>query len=187
MLIKKTWAIVGPSQPLELITSEDLRTLKFVQLLMSKSVGLTLKESVGLRTRPGQESDLHHKVNLVYKIITDEVNHINGLCLQKQKEWLQVELLDSVKEFVDIVGLSDELVDTTYASERKNLLRFQEYCDHHKSFVFQTLYNIDYTQDYDQIKKIIVDTLKSSENDSKFVFVDLSNELLKKIKNDQRF
>lgn len=182
MLIKKTWALVAPNSPTELLVSDDLKIIKFVQLIMSKSVILGIKESVGLVTR--SETNILQKVKLVHKLITAESANIDALCLSKQQEWYQAELLDSVNEFFEIVGLADEFVNTSHQLERSNLLRFEGYCKQHRTFVFQLLYNLDYRLDYDQLKQTIIDELTASANDDKRVFFDLSNQLLRSVKHD---
>jgi len=184
MLIKKTWAIVSLPQRTEVLSSDNLRILKFVQLAMSKTVTVAVKESTGIVPRPGTESELCKKIKLVHKIITSELGNIEALHLRMQSEWLQVELLDSVKEFVDIIGLTDDLVNATYELERKELLRFHEYCNQHKSFVFRTLHNIDYSQEYAEIKSQLISAFKEIEHDSKFVSSELSIKLTQQIKND---
>jgi hypothetical protein len=182
MLIKKTWALVAPNSPTELLVSDDLKIIKFVQLMMSKSITLSIKESVGLPTRI--ETDLLKKVKLVHKLITAESVNIEALCLSKQQEWYQAELLDSVNDFFNIVGLADEFVNAAYLIERKNLLRFCDYCENHRTFVFQLLYDLNYSNEYLHIKETIDSALRTLDNDSKRVFHDLNIELLKSLKHE---
>jgi HJR/Mrr/RecB family endonuclease len=185
MLIKKTWALVtSPSQPLEIVTSDSLRILKFVQLAMAKSVQITLKESIGLTNSAIKESELGKKVSLVHSIIVAELANIESLCAKKQTEWLQVELLDSANEFINTVGLSNDLINETYQLERQTLLRFLESCKQHKTMVFNILHNIDYSCDFSLIKSHVISELKIPSTDTGYVFSDLNSALIKILRHD---
>lgn len=184
MLIEKNWAIVRPTDKNELLISNDLRALKFVQLLMAKSVILSIKESAGVETSDSRHRDIQQKIKLVYALVTGEFNSIKTLSAEKQQEWFQVAMLDTVNEFINIVGIADEFTQTSYNSERSNLLVFQDTCKEHTQFLFQVLHNVDYQQDYALIKENLIREFKAVKRDTRFVFTDLNNALLRSLKND---
>jgi hypothetical protein len=184
MLINKQWALTRPTDKSELLISDNLRLLKFVQLVMSKSIILSVKESTGVETTDTQLLDTQNKVKLTYKLIESELSNIDLLCLQKQQEWFQVELLDAVNEYLNIVEIQDEFVNAAYKSERDTLLIFQTTCSQHKTFIFKLLSSIDYVGGYDDIKRHLELAIKESiVGDTRFVFADLNKSILKVLKN----
>jgi hypothetical protein len=184
MLINKQWALTRPTDKSELLISNNLRLLKFVQLVMSKSIILSVKESTGVETTDTQLLDTQNKVKLTYKLIESELSNIDLLCLQKQQEWFQVELLDAVNEYLNIVEIQDEFVNAAYKSERDTLLIFQTTCSQHKTFIFKLLSSIDYVGGYDDIKRHLELAIKQSiVGDTRFVFADLNKSILKVLKN----
>ena len=184
MLIDKQWALTRPTDKSELLISNNLRLLKFVQLVMSRSIILSVKESAGVETVDPQLLDTQNKIKLTYKLIESELSNIDLLCLQKQQEWFQVELLDAVNEYLNIVEIQDEFVTTAYKSERDTLLIFQTTCSQHKTFIFKLLSSIDYVSDYEDIKQHLELAIKESiVRDTRFVFADLNKSMLKVLKN----
>jgi hypothetical protein len=151
---------------------------------MSRSIILSVKESAGVETADPQLLDTQNKVKLTYKLIESELSNIDLLCLQKQQEWFQVELLDAVNEYLSIVEIQDEFVTAAYKSERDTLLIFQTTCSQHKTFIFKLLSSIDYVSDYEDIKQHLELAIKESiVRDTRFVFADLNKSMLKVLKN----
>jgi hypothetical protein len=151
---------------------------------MSKSIILSVKESTGVETNHTQLLDIQNKVKLIYKLIESELSNIDSLCLQKQQEWFQVELLDAVNEYLNIVEIQDEFVTAAYQSERDTLLVFQTACVQHKTFIFKLLSSIDYVATYEHIKQQLELAIKESiVRDPRFVFADLNKSILKVLKN----
>ena len=184
MLINKQWALTRPTDKSELLISNDLRLLKFVQLVMSKSIILSVKESTGVETTNTQLLDVQNKVKLIHKLMESELSNIDSLCLQKQQEWFQVELLDAVNEYLNIVEIQDEFVTAAYKSERDTLLVFQTTCNQHKTFIFKLLSSIDYVATYEDIKQQLELAIKESiVRDTRFVFADLNKFILRVLKN----
>ena len=173
------WAITLPPSKDAIISSADYRTLKFVQLLVSKMINISVTE---LKKSPKLIlSDQEQIINLVYQIVNIELTGIDTYKTIRQDLYYVHHIsVDVTKEFLTIVGGVDTVVELAQQSEINNLTQYIEHCDNHKSFVFNLLYNTDYNKSAVEIYKLFLNELTKYPPDTSYVSYNL-NKLLSNI------
>jgi hypothetical protein len=146
--IKTTWHLYHADSKNVIVVCDDLRLAKFVQLLTSKMI------PVHILPGPGHSrsdlTDTEQKIKLVYNIVHVELTAIEHY-LGNEKLNHQIEILKINKEFLDVVGSKDILIESAFNSELESLMYPQTICNQHKSFVFNLLYSTDYSKSAEDI------------------------------------
>ncbi len=172
--------VLATSKNTILLTSDNLRVLKFVQLLTSKYLTLFVaKTNFAPNVKP---SDLAEKVKFVYDIIFAELGNIEKLCAQRERDNFHIELIKTTKEFLDIVDATDDIIEKSYEAEIDNLLNYKNYCTQHKKFLFRILFDADYSTSTKELKDQLFVQLENYKHDSRYVSVDLNGLLFNKFK-----
>lgn len=179
MMKSNQWAITIPPDKDTIISSTDYRTLKFVQLLVSKMINISIVE---LKKSPKLIlSDKEQIINLIYQIVDVELTGIDSYTTIRQDLYYVHHMSVNVtKEFLTIIGGVDTVVELAHQSEINNLTQYIEHCNNHKSFIFNLLYNADYNKSAVEIYKWFLNELTKYPPDTSYVSNNL-NKLLSKI------
>lgn len=179
MTNQRQWAITIPPSKETVISSTDYRILKFVQLLVSKIINISIAEL----KKPAKSTltDNEQIIDLVYQIVKIELNGIDTYKDVRQDQYYEHQVsLDVIKEFLISVSGDDLIINLAHHSEVKKLNQYIEDCNNHKSFVFNLLYNADYTKSAKEIYTWFLEELSTYSPDASYVSQNL-NKLLNKI------
>jgi hypothetical protein len=172
--------VITTSKNSVLLTSDNLKIIKFVQLLTSRYLTLFVgKANFVPKVRPSELSD---KIKFVYDVVSAELDNIEKLSAQREQDNFHIKLIETTKEFLDIIDATDAVIEGAYNSEIDNLKIYKTYCANHKKFLFQKLFNADYLKSTVEIKEWVFNELNNYPHDSRYVSLDLNNLLINKFK-----
>jgi hypothetical protein len=173
----RKWGIRAQGSNKILLASANLQALKFTQLLVSRYWSLEV-EPLEKTYRPA-DTDLEKKLQWVYSIVEQELDHVNTYIEKKKITNIHAEFLTITKEFLDIVGCTDPIIEEFYQIELDYFNSYIQSCEQHKSFVFNQLLTADYSKSVEEINQWLFTQLNQYPIDYTTVAYHLNAELLK--------
>jgi hypothetical protein len=173
----RKWGIRAQGSNKILLASSNLQVLKFTQLLVSRYWSLEV-ESLEKIYRPA-DTDLEKKLQWVYSIVDQELEHVNTYIEKKKVTNIQADYLTITKEFLDIVGCTDPTIEDFYKTELDYFNSYIQSCNQHKTFVFNKLLTADYSKTVEEINQWFFSELEQYPIDYTTVAYHLNAELLK--------
>lgn len=154
--MNKTWALFWIPTNDIVYVCDDLKRIKFIQLLVSRYLPIALG-STAQHTKP-QLSEVYAKLAFVNDILELEDTQIDEIYRIREAPHL-VQQLQISKEFYNIVYPGDTAVTSTADQEIQRLELYKESCEIHKNFLIKNLYNVDYSAPLADIKKQLAELI----------------------------
>ena len=173
----RKWGLSAQASNKILLASPNLEALKFTQLLISRYFLFEVRPLD--RTHRPMGTDIEKKLQWILNIVESELFTIKTLLEKKEIVNFQADLLTITKDFLDIVGCKDLIVEEAYKLELDSLTAHIPSCQAHKSFVFSKLLNADYTKSVEEISDWFFNELYRYPIDYTITSQHLNHELLK--------
>ena len=173
----RKWGLSAQASNKILLASPNLEALKFTQLLISRYFLFEVRPLD--RTYRPMGTDIEKKLQWILNIVESELFTIKTLLEKKEIVNFQADLLTITKDFLDIVGCKDLIVEEAYKLELDSLTAHIPSCQAHKSFVFGKLLNADYTKSVEEISDWFFNELYRYPIDYTITSQHLNHELLK--------
>jgi hypothetical protein len=130
----RKWGLSAQASNKILLASPNLEALKFTQLLISRYFLFEVRPLD--RTYRPMGTDIEKKLQWILNIVEAELLSIKILIEKKELTNFQADLLTITKDFLDIVGCNDLIIEESYNLELDALTAHVPSCQAHKSFVF---------------------------------------------------
>lgn len=173
----RKWGLSAQASNKILLASTNLQVLKFTQLLISRYHLLEVRPLE--RTYRPMGTDLEKKLQWIYNIVETELDVIKTFIEKKQLTNIHSDLLTLTKEFFDIVGCNDPVIESSYQLELASLTAHIQCCKQHKTFVFNALLSADYSQPIEVVSEWFFTKLEEYPIDYTTTAYHLTAELLK--------
>lgn len=173
----RKWGLSAQASNKILLASSNLEALKFTQLLISRYFLFEVRP-LDRAYRP-LGTDIERKLQWILNIVEAELLSIKILLEKKELTNFQADLLTITKDFLDIVGCKDLIVEETYTLELDSLTAHIPSCQAHKSFVFNKLLSADYTKPVEEISDWFFSELDQYPIDYSTTAYHLTAELVK--------
>lgn len=180
----KLWAIVTPSKQL-VFTSNEYHQLKLVQLLVSKSVFLDVVEWGHSKptTIDNDNLEWHKKIKYVWDVLQTEQLHSEKVIESRSKTQIKAMLL-AVQDFNSLIYPNNPQFSNMINLELEEIDRYKNALKIYKSFVFRTLYDVDFRLSVGQINSKVKRGLESPPTDDYLVCHELNDMMLNALNQD---
>jgi hypothetical protein len=159
-----TWALITESSRLLVLESDDFSLLKNIQLTVSKTFLLSLVQP-GTRTFNSANPELVETMLFVKSVLTAQTAcyqqlHTEYADIAKQ----ELLVIDIRKRFLGHILDQDAFVMASIESEIADINAYKTAIAGHDKFVCKTLYNLNYNQPVNDIKKQFIETISNPNN-----------------------
>jgi len=173
----RKWGLSAQASNKILLASTNLEVLKFTQLLISRYFLFEVRP-LDRAYRPSG-TDIEKKLQWIFNIVETEMLTIKTVVDKKELTNIHADLLTITKNFLDIVGCTDNTIEELYRLEIESLNAHIQSCQAHKSFIFNKLLIADYTKSAEEISDWFFTELDKYPIDYTNTAYQLNTELLK--------
>lgn len=170
------WALTTPSKKL-VFTDSDYHKLKLIQMMVAKSFMLDIVVWQDKDIIQEPELDQHNKVKFIKYVLDAEDAGFNSLVATRNNDGLKATLL-AIKDFNSMVYADDPELTRFVELELAELDNWKTAPQMHRSFIFRTLYNLDFSQNLDELKSLFREDIKRPPHDDYYVYEELNRNLV---------
>jgi hypothetical protein len=177
-----TWALVTESSQVRVLMSDDFELLKNIQLIVSRSVLLTVVDSNLKKLSNNSASpELVENINFVKDVLVAQREFYAQIDRDyfsaTAQELLALELRE---KFFNKILPNDQFFAESIRSEVNNITSYKRSIELHDALVSKTLFNLDYTKPLAHLKETLIHAVTDISKwddvtDRYFVYGRLSN------------